>query len=91
MRHVFGWDLPPGVSQRDIDRHFGDDEKTEQCDGCGAEWAESQLDSIEKYSMRVDEQTLCEPSGQCPECGALVFNKEELAAANERTQHNEKG
>lgn len=24
MRHTFGWDLPPGVTDADIDRHFGE-------------------------------------------------------------------
>lgn len=38
----FGWDYPPGVTGRDIDKHFGDnrDEDTdfEECPDCGHEW-----------------------------------------------------
>lgn len=26
MSNIFGWDLPPGVSTRDIDEHFADDD-----------------------------------------------------------------
>ena len=33
-RGIFGWDLPPGVSLRDIEAAMGDDE--ERCEVCGA-------------------------------------------------------
>jgi DnaJ-class molecular chaperone len=33
--HPFGWDLPAGVSHKDIDRHFGnDDEQFKTCPAC---------------------------------------------------------
>lgn len=32
MRSVFGWDLPPGVTQRMIDEAYGQEGP---CDGCG--------------------------------------------------------
>jgi len=31
----FGWDLPPGVTNRMIDEHFGDDECCDECTGDG--------------------------------------------------------
>ena len=37
MSRLFGWDLPPGVSQRDIDEHFGDDGPSGECPECGEE------------------------------------------------------
>lgn len=30
----FGWSLPPGVSQSDIDRTFGFDQKKDRCEDC---------------------------------------------------------
>ena len=37
MRNVFGWDLPPGCTDADIDRAFGDPEgeECECCEGTG--------------------------------------------------------
>ena len=37
-RHIFGWDLPPGCTNADIDRAFGgDDVEREECDTCGGD------------------------------------------------------
>lgn len=30
-RNIFGWSYPPGVSERDIDEHFGSDDPEEEC------------------------------------------------------------
>ena len=38
MRSKFGWDLPPGVTQRHIDEAFGGDEGPCQC--CGSDPAD---------------------------------------------------
>lgn len=44
MNNVFGWGLPPGVSQNDIDGSYGaniDDPETKRCPNCNS-WAFNQ-------------------------------------------------
>ncbi len=47
-----------------------------ECDNCGKTWDNAELHDIRDYDMRVDEDTLSEPSGECPdpECGALCYS-----------------
>jgi polyhydroxyalkanoate synthesis regulator phasin len=42
-RNVFGWDLPPGVTQRMIDESVGGDDPTEEMDAI-----EEEIDALEK-------------------------------------------
>lgn len=37
VRHQFGWDLPPGVSTKDIEDAQGDGAETHECRECGQE------------------------------------------------------
>jgi len=42
-RNVFGWDLPPGVTQRMIDESVGGDDPTEEMDAI-----EEEITALEK-------------------------------------------
>ena len=70
VRHPFGWDLPPGVTQRHIDEAFGGDEGPCQC--CGHDPA----DCI------CPECPICGEQGN-PDCyknhkHKIAFNREQL-------------
>ena len=47
-----------------------------ECQNCGSLWATAQLQAIRHYWMRVEEGEP-EPSGECPDCGALCHPVEE--------------
>jgi len=47
-----------------------------ECDACGEIWANDELDAVNDYGQRVDPDGPA-PSGQCPECGALCYHKDD--------------
>lgn len=74
-RNPFGWDLPPGCSQRDIDKAMGEDDETficcKQCDGTG-----------QVFDDRVPNAFLI----ICPHCkgeGEREMTSEEIAEAKQ--------
>ena len=48
MRSVFGWDLPPGVTNRMIDDHFGG----ECCEDC---WVDDAIDTTTPDHCKNDD------------------------------------
>lgn len=70
MGRLFGWDLPPGVSTRDIDRAAGAFDGDEE-DDCSAEHADGPdaatpfCDAGEAYCTRKDRHS------HCADCGSM--------------------
>lgn len=66
----FGWDLPPGVTNADIDRHFGDPDEIE-CDVCAESFVP---EDGEKTCPKCAELSPCcgvefDPDTEiCPQC-----------------------
>lgn len=52
----FGWDLPPGVTQKQIDDWLGDDEEG-LCPDCGEEDCTCERSDLE-YDKRKDNEEL---------------------------------
>ena len=58
---IFGWDLPPGCSMRDIERACGSD-LPDTCPVCGGEWCD-------------EDGNLLVPFGQEPFCSVACADK----------------
>jgi DNA-directed RNA polymerase subunit RPC12/RpoP len=48
-----------------------------QCDNCSAILTTEELRTINRYWERVDEDGV-EPDGECPHCGCLAYEVEEV-------------
>jgi len=55
-----------------------DDKATFACDNCDWEGGDDDLDMISDIEERIDPGCIV-PAGQCPECGALAYYKNEDA------------
>ena len=63
LHNPFGWSLPPGVTNADIDKHFGDAPQVE-CKTCG-----------ELFDPE-DEETECEPCRTSSPCCGVKFDED---------------
>jgi hypothetical protein len=58
-----------------------------RCDDCHSHWRESELDEAKDLDERLDHPIghpdCIEPSGECPECGALCYEVEDRDATVE--------
>ena len=56
--------------------YLSDDETKYECQNCGSEWAEDELEDLIDITERVAPGEPM-PAGQCPDCGALCHEVEE--------------
>lgn len=63
-RSKFGWDLPPGVTNADIDKHFGDP-PTKQCKECG-----------DDFEPEDEDDTVCQTCKTTSPCCGVEFDED---------------
>ena len=54
-----------------------------ECQNCGAEWEQDDLNPIQDIDQRVLPGEFM-PGGECPECGAVCHSEEEIIATVKR-------